>query len=64
MSSTVLSSVVKAVTSAAPTSTNKATPQGGVLEHVSPVAVDPKNPIILFIVQVTSSFEPTDVPTS
>ncbi|KAF1949909.1 K(+)/H(+) antiporter-like protein 1 [Byssothecium circinans] len=29
-----------------------ATPQGGVFDDISPVAVDPKNPIILFIIQV------------
>ncbi|KAF1974389.1 K(+)/H(+) antiporter-like protein 1 [Bimuria novae-zelandiae CBS 107.79] len=46
MASTVTSAAAAAVTSA------KAAPQGGVLEHVSPVAVDPKNPIILFIIQV------------
>ena len=47
MSSTISSAIAKATTAA-----NKATPQGGVLEHVSPVQVDPKNPIILFIIQV------------
>jgi hypothetical protein len=36
-----LSSAVAAATTAA----TKATPQGGVLEHVSPVKVDPKNPV-------------------
>ncbi|KAF2254929.1 K(+)/H(+) antiporter-like protein 1 [Trematosphaeria pertusa] len=35
------------------TAVAKATPQGGVLEGVSPVKVDPKNPIILFIIQVS-----------
>ncbi|PVH97840.1 hypothetical protein DM02DRAFT_596977 [Periconia macrospinosa] len=34
---------------AAPT----AAPQGGVFDHISPVHVDPKNPIILFIIQVS-----------
>ncbi|KAF2109276.1 K(+)/H(+) antiporter-like protein 1 [Lophiotrema nucula] len=43
--------VVTKAASATPSSANKATPQGGVLEHVNPVHYDPKNPIILFIVQ-------------
>ncbi|KIW11685.1 hypothetical protein PV08_10987 [Exophiala spinifera] len=38
-------------TSATSTSTNRATPQGGVFEHVNPTVYDPKNPIILFIIQ-------------
>lgn len=46
MSSTAASAAATA------TSAPKAPPQGGVLEGVSPVKVDPKNPIILFIIQV------------
>ncbi len=38
-------------TSATSTSTNRATPQGGIFEHVNPTVYDPKNPIILFIIQ-------------
>ncbi|KAH7126844.1 Sodium/hydrogen exchanger family-domain-containing protein [Dendryphion nanum] len=48
--------VVTAVASASASATakangNKAPPQGGVLEKVNPVHFDPKNPLILFIVQ-------------
>ncbi|KAK6387375.1 uncharacterized protein PV06_04981 [Exophiala oligosperma] len=38
-------------TTATSSSTNRATPQGGVFEHVNPTVYDPKNPIILFIIQ-------------
>jgi hypothetical protein len=47
-----MSSVASSIAHAA-TAKPKAPPQGGVLEHVSPVMVDPKNPIILFIIQVS-----------
>lgn len=50
-----MSSTLSSAVAAATKSANKATPQGGVLEHVSPVQVDPKNPIILFIIQVPFS---------
>ena len=33
---------------------NRATPQGGVLEGIDPSVYDPKNPIILFIIQVST----------
>jgi hypothetical protein len=36
------------------TATDRATPQGGVLEGVSPNQYNPSNPIILFIIQVRS----------
>lgn len=42
--------------SAAPTAPVKAPPQAGVLEGVNPVHFDAKNPIILFIVQVSCRF--------
>ena len=42
-----------AAASAVPTAPIKAPPQGGVLEGVNPVHFDAKNPIILFIVQVS-----------
>jgi len=45
-------SSVAATASASPTAPVKAPPQAGVLEGVNPVHFDPKNPIILFIVQV------------
>ena len=37
--------------SAAPSSKLRATPQGGIFEHGNPTKYDPKNPIILFIIQ-------------
>lgn len=44
--------VTKLVSSTTPTSTLRAAPQGGVLEGGNPSHYDPKNPIILFIIQV------------
>ena len=42
-----------AVTAAAGNATaNRAVPQGGILEHENPTIYDPKNPIIIFIIQV------------
>jgi hypothetical protein len=38
--------------SATPSSTYRAAPQGGILEGGNPSHYDPKNPIILFIIQV------------
>lgn len=43
------------------TSTVRAQPQGGILEGGNPTVYDPKNPIIIFIIQVriaNSSFIP------
>jgi hypothetical protein len=48
-------SSVAAAASAAATAVVKAPPQGGVLEGVNPVHFDAKNPIILFIVQVSKA---------
>jgi hypothetical protein len=46
--------IVTRVASATPTpSSNAVPPQAGVLEKVNPVHYDPKNPIILFIIQVS-----------
>ena len=39
------------LTTSLPSSTLKATPQGGILEGSNPSVYDPKNPIILFIIQ-------------
>jgi hypothetical protein len=55
--SSIASVVTKTITKAAsasvsPTPTVRATPQGGVLEGGDPSHYDPKNPIILFIIQV------------
>lgn len=40
-------------TAATGSSANRATPQGGVFEGVNPSHYDPKNPIILFIIQAS-----------
>ncbi|KAL2403939.1 K(+)/H(+) antiporter 1 [Exophiala dermatitidis] len=40
-------------TAASSTGTIRATPQGGVFEHVNPTHYDTKNPIILFIIQAS-----------
>lgn len=47
-----MSSVASASAAASATAAPKAPPQGGILEGVSPVHYDTKNPIILFIIQV------------
>ncbi|KAI9786527.1 MAG: K(+)/H(+) antiporter [Peltula sp. TS41687] len=46
----LLSTASSAVVS--PTSTSRATPQGGILEGGNPSHYDPKNPIVVFIIQV------------
>ena len=43
-----------ASTAAAATPTDRATPQGGILEGSNPSKYDPSNPIFLFIIQVRS----------
>lgn len=43
--------VTKTVSAAASSSSDRATPQGGVLENVNPVVYNSSNPIILFIIQ-------------
>ena len=50
---TVTEFITRTVNATAATSSaaNRATPQGGVFEHVNPSRWDPKNPIILFIIQ-------------
>lgn len=51
--STVTQTVTSVASSAAsPSSTLRARPQGGILEGEDPSQYDPKNPIILFIIQV------------
>ena len=51
---TVTSYVTHTVTSAAASasSTNRTPPQGGIIEGGNPSVYDPKNPIIMFIIQV------------
>ena len=55
VANTVTATVTKTIGSATPSSTLRAVPQGGVLEHADPSVYDPKNPIIIFIIQVTIS---------
>lgn len=49
----VLSTVTRLASSAAPTASNRATPQAGIIEGANPVDYNASNPIILFIVQVS-----------
>ena len=53
-STTVAEMVTKTLSGTAGTATgsNRAVPQGGVLEKGNPAAFDAKNPIALFIIQV------------
>jgi Kef-type K+ transport system membrane component KefB len=43
--------VAAAATAAANATASRAAPQGGILEHSNPSVYDPKNPIIIFIIQ-------------
>ena len=52
----VTRTVTKTIGSATPSSTLRAVPQGGILEHADPSVYDPKNPIIIFIIQVLLDF--------
>lgn len=49
--STVTATVTATITALTPASTVRASPQGGVLEGGNPTHYDPKNPIIVFIIQ-------------
>ncbi|KUJ20632.1 uncharacterized protein LY89DRAFT_682340 [Mollisia scopiformis] len=51
IASIVTKTVTKTAASTTATSTDRATPQGGILEGGNPSKYDPKNPIILFIIQ-------------
>ena len=54
MSNTISSAVSKTAAAAAAATTGlRAAPQGGILEGANPATYDPKNPIILFIIQVS-----------
>ena len=44
--------VTQTVAAATPSSTQRATPQGGILEGSNPSIYDPKNPIFIFVIQV------------
>ncbi|KAF2427564.1 hypothetical protein EJ08DRAFT_721007 [Tothia fuscella] len=49
---TIHDTITKTVAAtASPSSSDRATPQGGILEHGDPTKYDPKNPLILFIIQ-------------
>lgn len=48
----VLTSIVTAASSVSPTSTNRATPQGGVIEGILPNVYSATDPIKTFIIQV------------
>lgn len=50
---TVTQVITKAASPSPTPAGNAVPPQGGVLENVNPVDYDPKNPIILFIIQVS-----------
>jgi hypothetical protein len=56
---TITQVVTKVITetvaaAATPSSTLRASPQGGILEGSNPSIYDPKNPIFIFIIQVRS----------
>ncbi|KAJ9151122.1 K(+)/H(+) antiporter 1 [Pleurostoma richardsiae] len=51
VTSVLVSTVTKAASSASATSSNRATPQAGVLEGANPAQYNSSNPIILFIIQ-------------
>lgn len=53
MTRTVTNVVTKTVASATASSTLRAAPQGGILEGGNPSKYDSKNPIIIFIIQVS-----------
>ncbi|KAM5485202.1 hypothetical protein McanCB56680_002123 [Microsporum canis] len=44
-------SLVAAAAVASPTSTHRASPQGGIFDKANPTHYDPKNPLVLFIIQ-------------
>lgn len=46
-------STVAAAVAASSSAANRAPPQGGVLDGQNPTVYDPKNPIIVFIIQVS-----------
>lgn len=58
MASTVTDMVTKtvSVTASTASSTSRAAAQGGILEGSNPSTYDPKNPIIIFIIQVSLKF--------
>lgn len=50
-----------ATATATANSTNVVSPQGGILEGGNPTDYDPKNPLVLFIIQVDMSPSQTTV---
>jgi len=55
LTTTVTDVVTKVLASATPSTAGRATPQGGILEGSNPTQYDAKNPIIIFIIQVSST---------
>lgn len=58
----VITSVVTATVTAKPatpsaSASSRATHQGGIIEGTNPSRYDPKNPIIMFIIQVMHSMD-------
>lgn len=53
---TVTKLVTTTVASAAPSSTERAPSQGGIFDGLDPSVYNPKNPIVLFIIQVRHVF--------
>ncbi|TGO31272.1 hypothetical protein BPAE_0001g01700 [Botrytis paeoniae] len=51
LTTTIATTVTAASSSASATSTNRAAPQGGILEGGNPTVYNPSNPIVLFIIQ-------------
>ena len=58
VANTVTATITKTIGSVTPTSTLRAVPQGGILEGADPSVYDPKNPIIIFIIQVFHLHDP------
>lgn len=48
----VTGSLVAAAAVASPTSTHRASPQGGIFDKANPTHYDSKNPLVIFIIQV------------
>ncbi|KAF3482389.1 K(+)/H(+) antiporter 1 [Arthroderma uncinatum] len=46
-----MTALVAAAAVPSPTSTHRASPQGGIFDKANPVHYDPKNPLVLFIIQ-------------
>lgn len=56
MTSIITHTVTAIASSASPSSTVRAAPQGGVLDGLNPTHYNSANPIVLFIIQVSFLF--------